>query len=64
MGEEEGRKLGMPVGAFTEQAFEGLMSGSDEIIIGGPAPREVFNEVVAKRRMLFNNLTKLLRSTH
>jgi len=64
MGKEDGRKLGMPIGAFTEQAFEGLMSGSDEIIIGGPAPKEVFDEVVAKRRMLFNNLATLLRSMH
>ncbi len=64
MGKEDGRKLGMPIGAFTEQAFEGLMSGSDEIIIGGPAPKEVFDEVLAKRRMLFNNLATLLRSMH
>ncbi|KAH7381836.1 hypothetical protein BKA64DRAFT_697655 [Cadophora sp. MPI-SDFR-AT-0126] len=56
-----GRKLGMPLQTFTEQAYSGLVSGSDQIIIGGPEPRETFLEVVEKRRGLMEGLAAMMR---
>lgn len=67
MGEEVGRKVGMPLDAFTEEAFKALSSGNDQIIIGnlGPGagiiPREEFNALVDKRRSTFTSLAKLMR---
>ncbi|PVH72802.1 NAD(P)-binding protein [Cadophora sp. DSE1049] len=59
---EIGRKMGMPLQTFTEQAFTGLESGSsDQIIIGGPEPRETYLEVVEKRRGLMEGLAGMMR---
>ncbi|KAK0111229.1 hypothetical protein ONS95_001604 [Cadophora gregata] len=56
-----GCKMGMPLHAFTEQAYAGLVSGSDQIIIGGPEPRETYLEVVEKRRSLREGLAAMMR---
>ena len=70
MGEEDGRKVGMPLDAFTEEAFKALSSGNDQIIIGniGPGvgiiPREEFNALVDKQRSTFTALAKLMRGEH
>lgn len=63
MGEEVGRKLGMPLDAFLEEALQGLASGSDQIIIGniGPVPMEEFVALVNKRRSIFTTFAKLMR---
>ncbi|EXJ71736.1 uncharacterized protein A1O5_05545 [Cladophialophora psammophila CBS 110553] len=61
LGAERGRTLGMPIDEFTEAAYEGLASGSDQIVIGSPGPAEIFNDIVDKRRTLFQNLAKRLR---
>lgn len=67
MGEEVGRNMGMPLGVFTEEAFRGLSSGSDQISIGtlGPGagiiPSEEFDALVDKRRSTFTALARLMR---
>ncbi|KAL4882670.1 hypothetical protein BJY04DRAFT_217163 [Aspergillus karnatakaensis] len=61
MGEDAGRKLGMPLDAFIEQTYEGLVAGKDEIIIGSIGPADIFNEIVTKRRTAFENLAKVMR---
>lgn len=61
MGEGTGRKLGMPLGAFTDEAYKGLASGSDQVIIGSVGPADTFNEIIDKRRTAFQNLAKLMR---
>jgi len=60
---EKGRAFGMPVNEFVEEAYAGLVSGSDQIIIGtGPAPKEIFNDLVDKRRTATENLAKMTRA--
>ncbi|PYH91422.1 short-chain dehydrogenase/oxidoreductase [Aspergillus ellipticus CBS 707.79] len=61
MGEEAGRSFGMPVAEFTEQAYEGLAAGKDQIIIGSLGPADVFNDIVDKRRAAFTNMAKMVR---
>lgn len=63
MGVETGRSFGMPLDKFTEEAWKGLVSGSDEIIIGGPPPepRERYLEVVERRRAHMEGLAAVMR---
>jgi hypothetical protein len=61
MGEEAGRKLGMPLDAFTEEAFNGLTSGKDQIVIGSVGPADTFNEIIDKRRAATEWLAKVMR---
>ena len=58
---EQGRQLGMPVDAFTDEAYKGLASGSDQVVIGSIGPVDTFNEIVDKRRTAFENLSKMMR---
>ena len=58
---EIGRKMGMPLQTFTEQAYAGLVSGDDQIIIGGPEPRDVYLDVVERRRGLMEGLAAMMR---
>lgn len=59
-----GRQLGMPVRAFVDETYQGLISGSDQIIIGSIGPADTFNEIVDKRRNAFQNLAKMMRGGH
>jgi len=61
MGEAQGRQLGMPLDQFVEQAYKGLASGSDQVIIGSIGPADTFKEIVDKRRAAFDNLAKMMR---
>lgn len=61
MGIEAGRKVGMPLDAFIEEAYAGLITGKDLVSIGSFGPPEVFNDIVEKRMSLFNSLTKMMR---
>ena len=61
MDEEKGRQLGMPLGAFTDEAYKRLASGEDQIVIGSIGPADAFNEIVDKRRNAFENLAKMMR---
>ena len=58
---EQGRQLGMPVDAFTDEAYKALASGSDQVVIGSIGPADTFNEIVDKRRTAFENLSKMMR---
>ena len=65
MGIEAGRKAGMPVDAFVDLAYKGLVAGESYIVIGtvgmGKNPAgEAFPELVAKRQFVFEELTKLM----
>lgn len=62
IGEEAGRKLGMPLDTFTEQAYQALAEGKDEIIIGSIGPADTFNRIVDDRRTAFENLAKIMRA--
>jgi hypothetical protein len=61
MGQEAGRNLGMPLEAFTDQAYQGLTEGRDQIIIGSIGPAEMFHEIIDKRRAAFSNLATFMR---
>ena len=63
-----GRQMGMPAGDFANEAYEGLASGNDQIIIGGLGlpghPNKVdalYKEVIAKRRTAFEGLANTMR---
>lgn len=69
MGEERGRSMGMPVGAFTDQAYAGLVSGKDEVHVGGmgiPGTPEaakvtgLMEEIVEKRREGFQVFSEFM----
>lgn len=64
MENNSGRQLGMPVQAFVDEAFKGLASGSDQVVIGSIGPAETFNEIIDKRRSAFQNLAKMMRGEH
>lgn len=64
MGADIGRQQGMPVDKFTDAAFNGLLSGSDQIVIGSIGSPEVFNDIVDKRRETFESLAKMMRGEH
>lgn len=64
MENNSGRQLGMPVQAFVDEAFKGLASGSDQVVIGSIGPAETFNEIIDKRRSAFQNLAKIMRGEH
>jgi hypothetical protein len=61
MGEEVGRKVGMSLDAFVEEAYNGLVAGKDTVFVGAIGPKEMFNDIVEKRRTIFNSLAKMLR---
>jgi hypothetical protein len=61
MGEEAGRKFGMPIHAFTEEAYKSLVAGLDQIVIGSIGPAETFNEIINKRRTAFESHAKMMR---
>lgn len=54
--------MGMPLDEFTQIAYDGLVSGSDQIIVDNPnMSMETFNGIVDNRREAFNALCKLIR---
>ncbi|KAL7658333.1 hypothetical protein ACMYSQ_004464 [Aspergillus niger] len=58
---EEGRKVGMPLKEFTDEAFQGLLDGKDQIVVGSLGPAEVFLDIVNKRRAATTQLAKMMR---
>ena len=53
-----GRKIGMPLDTFTDEAWNGLESGTDQVIVGSIGPADRFNDIVSKRRAAFEDLAK------
>jgi hypothetical protein len=64
LGLEAGRQLGMPLDAFTDQAYQGLTEGKDQIVIGCIGPADTFKEIIDKRRTAFENLAEMMRKRH
>jgi hypothetical protein len=64
MGAETGRKVGMPLDQFVNEAFEGLQAGKDQVIVGSVADPKTFHEIVEKRRTMFESLSKLLGAAY
>jgi hypothetical protein len=65
MGEEVGRKFGMPVDEFTEIAYTALAAGKDEVIIGTVGlgkgyDKEKFHAIVNGRRDAFQWLADIM----
>ncbi|TVY27324.1 putative oxidoreductase [Lachnellula hyalina] len=59
---DRGRTMGMPLEEFTQIAYDGLVSGSDQIIVDNPnMSMETFNGIVDNRRGAFAALCKLIR---
>ncbi|KAL8953113.1 MAG: hypothetical protein Q9222_000996 [Ikaeria aurantiellina] len=57
-----GRQMGMPLDAFTNEAYAALESGKDQIIIGSIGDAGAFNEMVDKRRIATEKFHELLKS--
>jgi short-subunit dehydrogenase len=66
MGQESGRKFGMPMEDFVNQAYAGLAGGRADIFPGcvGGSTKEQFIEIAEKRDGAFARMSKLLRSIH
>lgn len=62
MGKDKGRAMGMPLAEFCDEAYDGLVSGRDQIVIGSIGPRDQFMDIVDKRRGAFEFLAKIMRS--
>lgn len=61
MGVEKGRQVGMPLDKFTEEAYEGLVSGKDKVIVGSTPTVDNYLEIASKRRAGFESLAKFMR---
>lgn len=66
MGSESGRKFGMLMEDFVDQAYVGLAGGRTEIFPGciGGSTKDQFMDIVEKRDEAFARLSKLVRSFH
>ncbi|KAE8383007.1 CobW/HypB/UreG, nucleotide-binding domain-containing protein [Aspergillus bertholletiae] len=53
-----GRKVGMPMDQFINEAFAGFQEGKDQVVVGSVADEKTFHEVLNKRRTMFENLSK------
>lgn len=64
MGIDNGRALGMPVNEFTDIAYEELSKGDELVVIGSNAtePREVYMDLVARRKHIFDKLAGAMLS--
>lgn len=54
----------MPIDQFTEDAYQGLLSGKERIPVGAilmPGAKETIEEIVEKRATLFGQLAAALR---
>jgi len=66
MGEKAGRAMGIPADEFTKQAFDELVAGKEEILVGsigpgGAFPREKIDSFVAGRWEAFNWLVGMVK---
>ncbi|KAK4251264.1 hypothetical protein C7999DRAFT_37873 [Corynascus novoguineensis] len=60
MGHEVGRKVGMPLQDFTDQAWEQLAAGAELVVVGAVPTVEGFAEMVEARRNGFEGLANLM----
>jgi hypothetical protein len=62
MGEETGRRFGIPLDEFTAGAYAGLIGGDEEIYVGmiSPAIDPDYRELVRHRRNAITGLAKMM----
>ncbi|KAI9370319.1 hypothetical protein BJX61DRAFT_535731 [Aspergillus egyptiacus] len=58
-----GAKVGMPLQQFIDQAFDGLQQGLDQVVVRSPEGREMFDDVLEKRRKGFEILAENGKTT-
>lgn len=56
--------MGMPLDQFTDEAYKGLVSGSDQVAVGAVGPADTYHEVLEKRRTIFNQIAEAMRGFH
>ncbi|PLB54530.1 oxidoreductase [Aspergillus steynii IBT 23096] len=61
---EVGRNVGMPLDQFVDQAFAGLQSGKDQVVVGSILAEDRFHEIVNKRREAFEELAAIFDKLH
>ena len=57
---KNGREIGMPLDAFTEQAYAGLAAGHEQVAVG--ASEKAFDAFEIKRQDFFQGFVKMLAS--
>lgn len=60
MGEKVGRNLGMPVQDFVDQAYDQLVAGADQVIVGTIGPEDQFLQLAKQRRQTFDGLSDMM----
>ncbi|KAL2439040.1 hypothetical protein ABEF95_015641 [Exophiala dermatitidis] len=58
---KNGRAIGMPLDEFTNQAYAGLASGSEQVPVG--TAKQAFDAFEVKRQEIFAQMVKALRGT-
>ncbi|KAJ5641581.1 hypothetical protein N7490_005581, partial [Penicillium lividum] len=61
IGEQAGRKRGMPLDTFVQQVYQALTEGKDQIVLGSVGPADIFNRIVNNRRTAFEGLADMIR---
>ncbi|KAL3474656.1 hypothetical protein BJX99DRAFT_231400 [Aspergillus californicus] len=59
-----GANVGMPLDQFINEAFEGLQADKDQVVIGHIEPKDMFHDILDKRRKGFEHLAELTRKFH
>ena len=54
-----GRSLGMPLDQFTEEAYQGLAAGKEEVAVG--SSQDWYDSFEPKRQECFQNMAKAMR---
>jgi short-subunit dehydrogenase involved in D-alanine esterification of teichoic acids len=58
----KGKQMGIPAEEFIDAAYNGLVSGSDQIVIGDIGGAARFNNIIDERRAVFEGLAKMTQS--
>lgn len=61
MGAEKGRSMGMPLAEFTDEAWNGLSSGNDEVFVGFLPPKERFFSIAHQRRAACESMGEAMK---
>lgn len=56
----EGAKFGMPVEAYVNETYQGIVEGKDVVQVGDLGPDKIFQDILAKRIGLFDNLSSII----
>jgi hypothetical protein len=51
----------MPLDVFTNEAYQGLVDGRDQIVIGTIGPVDTVREIADKRRVAVTEIAKMMR---